>query len=324
MKSVEPLRYQASEVRDALLEVRDETNDALTKTEAQSLSEEVGSYRFSICSVVWYDILIKIQVVSKLMQSPIMQVDTALSLLRKTRKELQDYRVSGFVGAQILAKEMCESLNVQADLKEKRLRKTKRQFSYESPDEQLSDSLKKLEVSFFNVVIDNANVAIQERFETLEKVGENFGVLSTFSTLSNEELTEQCAALSSTLQYDGHSDLDGTQLAHELLYLPDMPSKKMTQLDLLQFIHEKELAEIYPNLWTALRVSLTLPVTVASAERSFSKLKLIKTYLRSTMSQERLSGLAVISINHQLANQISYDDIIDDFASKKARKARLS
>ena len=52
VKSVEPLRYQASEVRDAVLEVRDETNDALTKTEAQSLSEEIGSYRFSLCSVV--------------------------------------------------------------------------------------------------------------------------------------------------------------------------------------------------------------------------------------------------------------------------------
>ena len=63
---------------------------------------------------------------------------------------------------------------------------------------------------------------------------------------------------------------------------------------------------------------------MASAERSFSKLKLIKTYLRSTMSQELLSGLAVISINHQLANQISYDDIFDEFASKEARKARLS
>ena len=35
MKSVELLRYQASEVKDALLELRDETNDALTKTEAQ-------------------------------------------------------------------------------------------------------------------------------------------------------------------------------------------------------------------------------------------------------------------------------------------------
>ena len=125
------------------------------------------------------------------------------------------------------------------------------------------------------------------------------------------------------LHYEGHSDLDGRQLAHELKNLPDLPSKTITQLELLVFIHEKDLTEIYPNLWTALRISITLPVTVATAERSFSKLKLIKTYLRSTMSQERLSGLAVLSINHQLAEQISFDDIIDDFASRKARRVKL-
>ncbi|KAK0131766.1 repressor of the inhibitor of the protein kinase [Merluccius polli] len=86
-------------------------------------------------------------------------------------------------------------------------------------------------------------------------------------------------------------------------------------------MHAKDLLEIYPNFWTALRIALTLPVTVAQAERSFTKLKLIKAYLRSTMSQERLTGLAVISINHSIGEQISYDDIIDDFASRKARKA---
>ncbi|KAM3833954.1 zinc finger MYM-type protein 1-like [Diretmus argenteus] len=323
VKSVEPLRYQAEKVRDALLEVRDQTNDSVTKTEAQSLSEEVGSYRFSICTVVWFDILSKIQLVSKLMQSPKMQVDVTVNLLRKTQRELQDYRATGFVGAQTSAKELCESMNVEAVLKQRRLRSIKRQFSYETPDEPLDDAMRKLEVSFFNVVLDNANTAIMERFETLENVGEKFRVLSTFTTLSNAELTEQCAALSSTLQCDEHADIDGTQLAHELRSLPDLPCQKITQLELLQFIHENELAEIYPNLWTALRVALTLPVTVASAERSFSRLKLIKTYLRSTMSQERLSGLAVISINRQLAEKISYDDIIDDFASRKARRVRL-
>ena len=64
-------------------------------------------------------------------------------------------------------------------------------------------------------------------------------------------------------------------------------------------------------------------MTVAEAERSFSKLKLIKSYLSSTMSQEHLSGLAVISINHAVAGQISYVDVIDDFASRKARKVRV-
>ena len=48
---------------------------------------------------------------------------------------------------------------------------------------------------------------------------------------------------------------------------------------------------------TALLLFLTLLVTVATAERSFSKLKLIKNYLRNTMGQERLSGLHVAARN---------------------------
>ena len=53
------------------------------------------------------------------------------------------------------------------------------------------------------------------------------------------------------------------------------------------------MLDSFPNTCIAYRILLTIPVTVVSAERSFSKLKLIKSYLRSTMSQERLSGLAI-------------------------------
>lgn len=57
VKSVEPMRYHGAAVREALIEVRNHTKDPAVKAEAQSLSEEVGSYRFSICTVVWYDML---------------------------------------------------------------------------------------------------------------------------------------------------------------------------------------------------------------------------------------------------------------------------
>ena len=63
---------------------------------------------------------------------------------------------------------------------------------------------------------------------------------------------------------------------------------------------------------------LTIPVTVASAKRSFSKLKLLKNYLRSTMSQERLNGLAILSIEKHLVKEIDYENFIKEFASKKA------
>ncbi len=60
VKSVEAVRYQAAEVRDALLEVKEKATDPVVKIEAQTLAEEVASYRFAICTEVWYDILIQI------------------------------------------------------------------------------------------------------------------------------------------------------------------------------------------------------------------------------------------------------------------------
>ena len=64
---------------------------------------------------------------------------------------------------------------------------------------------------------------------------------------------------------------------------------------------------------------LAIPVTVnATCERSFSKPKpQIKNYLN--MSQDRLSGLALISIEHDTASRIDYDDVMDTFACAKAR-----
>lgn len=94
-------------------------------------------------------------------------------------------------------------------------------------------------------------------------------------------------------------------------------------LKVLSFLHDMKSAVDFPNFWTALRILLTIPVTVASGERSFSKLKLIKTYLRSAMSQERLNGLAILSIENEVASQLDYSKLIDDFASAKSRKICL-
>lgn len=186
--SIQAVRYQAGQVREALLEVRETTADPVVKVEAQSLAEEIGSYRFSICTVIWYDILSKIQHVSKLMQSPSMQLDVAVDLLKKTRDSLDSYRSTGFTSAQTTAQEMCDEMNVEAVLKQKRLRTTKRQFGYETPDEPIGDALQKMEATFFNVVVDTALSSLDERFQTLGEVNGKFGVLLNFPNMSKEEL----------------------------------------------------------------------------------------------------------------------------------------
>ena len=90
---------------------------------------------------------------------------------------------------------------------------------------------------------------------------------------------------------------------------------------LLQLMAQCKLQETAPNLISAIRIYLTLAVSVASCERSLSKLKLIKTYLRSTMGQNRLTNLANLSIEREQRESLDFDEEIDQFASTKSRKA---
>ena len=103
-----------------------------------------------------------------------------------------------------------------------------------------------------------------------------------------------CLNLESFLTHETYSDIDGLDLFLELKVLKEvLQISENSPINVLNYI--KKL-ESFPNACIAFRILLTIHVTVASAKRSFSKLKLIKSYLRSTMSRERLSGLVILSI----------------------------
>ncbi|VAH10776.1 unnamed protein product [Triticum turgidum subsp. durum] len=89
---------------------------------------------------------------------------------------------------------------------------------------------------------------------------------------------------------------------------------------LWRFLSLLEILTVFQIFLIAYRILFTVPMTVASAERSFSKLKLLKNYLRSTMSQERLNGLATLCIEKDKLDEINVDAIIDDFASRSVRR----
>ena len=77
----------------------------------------------------------------------------------------------------------------------------------------------------------------------------------------------------------------------------------------------------FPNIHTLLKIISTLPVTSCTCERSISGLKRLKTYLRSTMGQDRLNGLALMHFHRDI--DIDYDAIIDMFARKHPRRMKL-
>lgn len=94
-------------------------------------------------------------------------------------------------------------------------------------------------------------------------------------------------------------------------------------LDFLKFIVEWDFTESLPNLTVALKLFITICASVASCERSFSKLKLIKNYLRSTMTETRLNNLGILTIEHEATQNINFEDVISEFASVKARRKKF-
>ena len=181
--------------------------------------------------------------------------------------------------------------------------------------------LKNLLEDYFLYIVDKAISSIENRFEQFQIYEDIFGFLFNFTklkSLDNDSLQKYCLKLEDFLKHDVYYDIDGLDLSSELNILIEiLQIKDYTPIDRLNYI--KRL-DSFPNTCIAYRILLTIPVTVASTERSFSKLKLIKSYLRSTISQERLSGLAILSIENEILEESEYKNLISQFASQKARK----
>lgn len=85
-------------------------------------------------------------------------------------------------------------------------------------------------------------------------------------------------------------------------------------VELLQ--SDVSLRQMLPELTKIVRLILTVPVTTCSAERAFSGLRRLKTYLRNTMSQTRLNNIAVLNCHRSYVEAVDIDNILDEFISK--------
>ena len=78
------------------------------------------------------------------------------------------------------------------------------------------------------------------------------------------------------------------------------------------------------NIVIMLQIFLKIDISNSSCERSFSKLKLIKNDLRSTIYSLRLTNLAILSIQLELCDDIDIGGAINDFALRKSRRIKFS
>nr|XP_011463568.1 PREDICTED: zinc finger MYM-type protein 1-like [Fragaria vesca subsp. vesca] len=321
--SIKPLRFNAAEVREALLQLAESDKDPITKSGAKSIAtNDLGDFEFLLSMVIWYEILFAFNKVSKMLQSQDMHISVAIGEVKGLIAWLDKFRETGFTDAIITTKEIAATLNVEPVFPVRRPIQRKRFF-----DESNSGSIpsssgeESFRMHYFLYIVDQAKGSLKRRFEQYKYYDDIFGFLFTseaLNSLNDNDLRAACMNLENVLRLGESSDVDGEDMFREIKLLREiLPKEKMIATDILNFLQERNS---YPVVRLAYRILLTVPVTVASAERSFSKLKLLKSYLRSTMSQERLNGLAMISIENDFLGKINCDKLIDEFAAKKARR----
>ena len=152
-------------------------------------------------------------------------------------------------------------------------------------------------------------------------VQSRFGFLRNLKMLAADEIRNAAAEIVLNTDLETCTGNEMIQLGDlSKLFVPGQTNKMSIQLYLYQLLANKRPNDTFPNVEISLRMFLVLTVANCSSERSFSKLKLIKNILRTSMSEDRLVGLTLLSIESDILLELNFDDIIDEFPNKKACK----
>ena len=120
-------------------------------------------------------------------------------------------------------------------------------------------------------------------------------------------------------------DLDVYQLETQLMTLAVSFPNSDTNVkisDIKKFMKQPGKRELLSEIHEVLKLILVIPATNASSERSFSALKRVKTYMRTTMSQDRLNNLMMLYVHKEKTDNLCLIDVCNEYVSRS--ESRLS
>ena len=108
----------------------------------------------------------------------------------------------------------------------------------------------------------------------------------------------------------------------DYFFQPLQPGAKVRKMKMEQDEDDKTSYEfiMFLDLKKNELIETCMMVSNCTGERSFSKLKRLKSYLRSTMGQKRLTALSIMSIEWEILHSLDFSKLANDFAAAKARK----
>lgn len=283
-------------------------------SDIRGLKAYLSSYTCILMSSVWFKILKTIDIRNQIIQRQNCSLDVAVKNMDALLSQLKDLREK-FEHIVDETSHVARAMGIKVEFP--RLRHV---LKLKIGAEEATDK-ERFKHHVFYLLMDHVIGGLTERFRTMNSICKKFSFLWTYNAMTEEDLSDAAEKLGKEYQ----SDLNPNLLVDDMIRLKTIHEqtfgkKSLTPLKLFQELHDLELVEIFSECMIALKIFLTIPVSVASGERSFSKLKLIKSDIRSTMSQDRLNNLSILNMNSDVAKKVDFRHIIKRYAYKQATR----
>ena len=165
------------------------------------------------------------------------------------------------------------------------------------------------------LLVDTAVQQLEERFHG------NSSLLK-YQNLENVLLTSECGDVAADLSV--YEEIDWAHLQIQLeLFRRKRSVKSVGDAVRILKCMAPELRGEYSEVEKLVRLLLVSPASSAEAERSFSALRRLKTWLRSTMTQLRLNSLAVCHVHQEILDVVDVDALLEDFVSRNETRASM-
>ena len=307
---------------EALEEIKD--SRGTSASDAASLLKLIKNFEFIVALIVTQSVFSNTYIVTRMLQNSMIDVKCAIDLIHSLLRVFSDLR-SNIDASHNELYNKALVLAEKADVEECARRTVNRQnYRDNAPSTTTSDHFKKV---ITIPVIDHVEMALKDRFnEDTMVILNGLSVIPKCVVDSLNNGKDQMSwrerfkkftdfynqDFPSPLAIDGECEMWETYWKAQT-ELPDNLSSTLKSIP--------NLEKIFVNIFVALKLLATSPVTSCGCERSFSALRRLKTWQRSTMTEERLNGLALMQIHRDHVPDIQ--EVMAKFLSKGNRKLDL-
>lgn len=292
--------------------INDPTSDQISIRQSDGFLNKFNDFEFALMVVLFSDIFGLTDILFDVLQKKSLDINYCISQIRST------HNISKIKRNEDNFKKIFDLAVLKTSLPTEG-REGRSRVNYTS-----DQVFQKYKVLYYEI-LDNFSTQITTRFQDMEKL--YFITLVDNHKFISHSKSFPTEALNSLKVYYPSLFNDLPRLKNELqLIYSDEQYRDKGQQDLMEILTENK--NIFKETYKLFCLILTIPSTSVSVERSFSCLKRVKTYLRNTMTEERLSNLSTISIEKELLTELIntqpfYEDIINNFASLKDRRIAL-